>query len=691
MKSARVNTIKALIFAFLIVTVVFVSAFGIITPVRGEIIQPTSIMLTNLGPSDSYTIEHTGATPGGLGTGVFVFEPWPDWKNVDGALILTTTPGFEEWLSEATLWYKDVTPGDASTNWEAMDITWDFDPVTITVPPGTELGTTYNFEIIAVDSDGEIFGQLPVTIEVPDKIYINDFASFPAYPYNTEDYQQAGALAGCGPTTGAMILAYFEHTYNLAGLLDNPVVGVDEGLNTAWTLHGSQYLDTNPAGFGSAYDIKPGMEKYAADRGHNIKVMVHVSPTYDPATAPQWIKNYGPYGDGWMNDGDFWVEPSPGNWDINDDLFCDFVGDKLSAKIAIWLAIDTDFDGGGDHWVPLVGYDRDTDQYAFYDTFDTGIHWADITYCAGPAPHANAISFVRSVEYLPPVDTDDDGIPDADEIAGWDITRYNCDGSILDTYHVTSDLNLADTDGDGLSDFEEKEGWHVSYTISTGTVAYDVQSNPEVVDYDGDGKNDAEEKTAGTDPNRGDTDCDDAYDTNDGFEIDNGLNPLNFDTDSDGVSDGEEIDLWMAAGYSLNDAIEKTKDPESIPLIPELCPDEYRWNTSVSPSGYEWDPSPELFRSWNDVHFVNSGPGDAFNVVASISYAPANVNIVDGEVTVGDIPASSGAWSLDFYELELDMTNPQDPNEGIEWTVEYDDAAGVHHVVENVPEFCAVG
>ena len=123
---------------------------------------------------------------------------------------------------------------------------------------------------------------------------------------------------------------------------------------------------------------------------------------------------------------------------------------------------------------------------------------------------------------------------------------------------------------------------------------------------------------------------------------------------------------------------------------PALCPDEYRWSAYHTP-GYEWDPFPALFRSWNDVHFINSGPGDAYNVVASISYAPVNVNITDGDVSLGDIPAGGGAWSSDFFELETDITNPQDPNEGIEWTVEYDDAAGDHHVIENVPQFCALG
>ncbi|MEA3325552.1 MAG: choice-of-anchor L domain-containing protein [Euryarchaeota archaeon] len=152
-----------------------------------------------------------------------------------------------------------------------------------------------------------------------------------------------------------------------------------------------------------------------------------------------------------------------------------------------------------------------------------------------------------------------------------------------------------------------------------------------------------------------------------------------------GAAPGTDTIVATGAGETSNKAY---KTWEAAPAY--LCPDEYRWSAYHTP-GYEWDPFPTLFRSWNDVHFVNSGPGDAFSVTASISYAPANINIVDGDVTLGDISAGSGAWSSDFHNLEVDMTNLQDPNEGIKWTVEYDDAGGTHHVIEGVPQFCAPG
>ncbi|MDZ7265651.1 MAG: choice-of-anchor D domain-containing protein, partial [candidate division KSB1 bacterium] len=234
-------------------------------------------------------------------------------------------------------------------------------------------------------------------------VYIKNFSSFPAYPYNTAAYKQGGAFVGCGPTTGAMIMAYFHHVEGMSstsGLLTNPGTGVDEGLNTAWTLHGSAYMNTGTDGFGSVYNIEPGLENYATSRGYTVDVMIHVSPTYDPSSTA-W-QAYGPYGTSWLNDGDFWTY-SGGVWGIDANKFCDFVGAKLANGVTIFLTIDTDLDGSGDHWVALVGYDKSTLKYAFYDTYSTTLQWADIYYCGATPRKDNSISFVRSVTYKGPI------------------------------------------------------------------------------------------------------------------------------------------------------------------------------------------------------------------------------------------------------------------------------------------------
>jgi hypothetical protein len=241
-------------------------------------------------------------------------------------------------------------------------------------------------------------------------VYIASSGDFPAYPYNTGAYTNgAGDYVGCGPTTGAMILGYFAHHFSLAGLLTPPTPStVDEGLATAWSLHSASYMQTygaadelaNPAhqnGFGSVYNIKPGLENYAEDRGYEVKVMAHAITSADPATS--WYNDYGAYGDAWTNDGIFW-DNSGGVWSIDPDLFCDWAEPKLAAGIAIFLTIDTvgNYDIYGDHWVPCVGVDRDTNVYYWYDTYGTSLRSNTIRYCT---EGIYGINFVRTVEYIP--------------------------------------------------------------------------------------------------------------------------------------------------------------------------------------------------------------------------------------------------------------------------------------------------
>ncbi|MDM7926199.1 MAG: choice-of-anchor D domain-containing protein, partial [bacterium] len=234
--------------------------------------------------------------------------------------------------------------------------------------------------------------------------YLADFSQFPAYPYNTVAYMQGGAYVGCGPTTGAMMFAYFQSRHSLTGLLTGPGTGVNAGLNTAWALHGQAYMKTQADGFGDVKNIKPGLEQYAADRGFSLKVVIHVGPAYsDPnASDAAWLNAYGAYGDAWMNDGAFWVKNPNGTWTIDVNAFCDFMTGPMTQGIPVFLTIDSNGDGGGDHWVALVGFDRSAGRYAFYNTVDASLHWGDIYYCGDPAGHkANSISMVRTVELVP--------------------------------------------------------------------------------------------------------------------------------------------------------------------------------------------------------------------------------------------------------------------------------------------------
>ncbi len=179
-------------------------------------------------------------------------------------------------------------------------------------------------------------------------------------------------------------------------------------------------------------------------------------------------------------------------------------------------------------------------------------------------------------------DIDGDGLLNVAEEEGWIVETRDCEGEVISTRRVTSDPYKADTDGDGLKDNEEKEGWYVFRRIHGWPpllVNYWTTSDPRNANADSDGLTDFHERICRTDPNAYNTDCDErrfipveeqpyaattdsdvkAWDTNDGFEVEHGLNPLDFDTDGDGLGDGEEIYLWvLAQGFN-------PENPESVP------------------------------------------------------------------------------------------------------------------------------
>ncbi len=146
-----------------------------------------------------------------------------------------------------------------------------------------------------------------------------------------------------------------------------------------------------------------------------------------------------------------------------------------------------------------------------------------------------------------PTDTDGDGLTDDEEtLLGTNPNNPDTDGDGLsdgaevNTY--STDPLIADTDGDGLSDGAE---------VSAGTNPLDANDPPVdpggggggggggPTDTDGDGLTDDEETTLGTDPNNPDTDSDML---SDGQEVNTyNTNPTEIDTDNDGIDDGQEV------------------------------------------------------------------------------------------------------------------------------------------------------
>jgi hypothetical protein len=121
--------------------------------------------------------------------------------------------------------------------------------------------------------------------------------------------------------------------------------------------------------------------------------------------------------------------------------------------------------------------------------------------------------------------------------------------------------------------------------------------------------------------------------------------------------------------------------------LANICPNLYRWSTVTSPA-YKWEPAPTIFKAWNQVRFVNNGPGTLYNVTATITCVPLNVTVIDGTLSFGNIAAGAAVWSIDDFALATNMANKQPANKGICYTIRYDDAAGNHYEIQNVAKFC---
>ena len=141
---------------------------------------------------------------------------------------------------------------------------------------------------------------------------------------------------------------------------------------------------------------------------------------------------------------------------------------------------------------------------------------------------------------------------------------------------------------------------------------------------------------------------------------------------------------WGHASWSP--FLESVPSPDTQKTI---NPTEYRWSTVTTPSS-KWDPPGKVFWGWQQVRLKNSGKSEALNVKAKITCKPANVTVLDGTVSFPNIPAGSSVWSTDDFALATDMTIPSDPKQGIVWQLEFDDTAGNHYVIQNVPQLCGL-
>lgn len=226
------------------------------------------------------------------------------------------------------------------------------------------------------------------------QVYIGDVIG---YGYNSAAYMSGGRYVGCGPTSGAMILDTYDNRLATPGDL------VGDPLSTAWDLH-YNYMNTNAAGFGAPADFHYGLEDYAFDQGYLLDAVIHVEPTsYLPANWPEYVA-----GDDLITDATFW---NTSTWDIIDNAFLNFIKPEIDAGDPIMLTVDSDSNGGTDHWLVCVGYDLEAGQWAGYNTWDNILHWYDVE-SAFIAGNTMGVGYVRTFDFLGAIDNGEVTVPE---------------------------------------------------------------------------------------------------------------------------------------------------------------------------------------------------------------------------------------------------------------------------------------
>ena len=233
---------------------------------------------------------------------------------------------------------------------------------------------------------------------------------------------------------------------------------------------------------------------------------------------------------------------------------------------------------------------------------------------------------------IPMVDSDDDGLPD-----------------IRENYDYGTDYNNPDTDGDGVPDNWEAAHMGLWSNVSQKYEPVDPNVADASDDYDNDGLMNIDEYRYSTDPGNPDTDFDNM---SDGWEVKNGLNPLNpddacddydndnltnfqeyqhgtnpnkNDSDSDGLNDYDEIFIHSTDPCNPDSDFDGMPDGWEVknglnPLMDDACNDDDNDGlTNLDEYMHDTDPNnPDtdgdgMLDGWEVKHGLNPLMDDASN------------------------------------------------------------------------------
>jgi Thrombospondin type 3 repeat/Dockerin type I domain/Peptidase_C39 like family len=189
---------------------------------------------------------------------------------------------------------------------------------------------------------------------------------------------------GCGPTAAGMVIGYWDNrgysdlvtgSASTQTLQAEAMMATDNGFAACNDMYSDHYRD-----YSCPMDASGGIQPDKSETGG-----AHASECLADFMRTSWSSVGNKYGWSWMSDVPIAYEeyvalisgtydPTSTNYNYSEFSWQDYKN-EIDAGRPVVLLVDTDGNGGTDHFVTAFGYDDVSIRYGIYDTWDTEIHW----------------------------------------------------------------------------------------------------------------------------------------------------------------------------------------------------------------------------------------------------------------------------------------------------------------------------
>ncbi len=276
--------------------------------------------------------------------------------------------------------------GSATISYNSSDYS-----VVITLNSGTWelLGVGDHFQVTLTDTladsrgnilDGDYVGVFPSGDGTPGGDFVYSFQIGQVYLADVPAY--GVWWHGCSPTAAGMVMGYYDAFAGYEDLIVGDASTQTDDVNDAIASPGNvaDYALYDGVDDGDWFVPYPDMSEIDPAGTHtddSVADFMHTSRSAEGLT----------YGGSWtwmigLGVEEFVSYRLPGHTAATTDvvwgaLTMSMYVSEIKAGRPVMLVVDSSGDGTLDHSITAVGYDLINQQYAYYNTWDTGLHWAD--------------------------------------------------------------------------------------------------------------------------------------------------------------------------------------------------------------------------------------------------------------------------------------------------------------------------